>query len=75
MFYAPWCGHCKRLAPDYDRVARAFRDEPGVVIARREPHTHTHTPIHTHTHTHTHPSTHTHTRTRTHTRARARACE
>jgi protein disulfide-isomerase A6 len=33
-FYAPWCGHCKRLAPDYEKVATAFASEPGVVIAK-----------------------------------------
>jgi len=32
-FYAPWCGHCKKLAPDYEKVARAFASEPNVVIA------------------------------------------
>jgi protein disulfide-isomerase A6 len=33
-FYAPWCGHCKRLAPDYEKVAAAFAAEPNVVIAK-----------------------------------------
>jgi protein disulfide-isomerase A6 len=33
-FYAPWCGHCKRLAPDYDKLAQAFITEPNVVIAK-----------------------------------------
>jgi len=33
-FYAPWCGHCKRLAPDYEKVAQAFAAEPNVVIAK-----------------------------------------
>jgi len=33
-FYAPWCGHCKRLAPDYEKVAAAFANEPNVVVAK-----------------------------------------
>eukprot|EP01028_Stygiella_incarcerata_P013162 TRINITY_DN81577_c0_g1_i1.p1 TRINITY_DN81577_c0_g1~~TRINITY_DN81577_c0_g1_i1.p1 ORF type:complete len:578 (-),score=160.91 TRINITY_DN81577_c0_g1_i1:80-1672(-) len=35
-FYADWCGHCKRLAPDYEKVAAYFRDEKpelGLVLA------------------------------------------
>ncbi|KAE8703585.1 putative protein disulfide-isomerase A6 [Hibiscus syriacus] len=32
-FYAPWCGHCKNLAPTYEKVATAFKSEENVVIA------------------------------------------
>ncbi|KAG7014329.1 hypothetical protein SDJN02_24506, partial [Cucurbita argyrosperma subsp. argyrosperma] len=32
-FYAPWCGHCKNLAPIYEKVAAAFKLENDVVIA------------------------------------------
>merc|ERR1712039_928686 len=33
-FYAPWCGHCKRLAPEYENVGKAFEDVESVVIAK-----------------------------------------
>lgn len=33
-FYAPWCGHCKSLAPVYEKVARAFENEKNVVVAK-----------------------------------------
>jgi len=33
-FYAPWCGHCKKLAPDYEKVGQSFEGESNVVIAK-----------------------------------------
>jgi len=33
-FYAPWCGHCKRLAPEYEAVGEAFSGVDSVVIAK-----------------------------------------
>jgi protein disulfide-isomerase-like protein len=32
-FYAPWCGHCKKLAPDYEKLAKIFHSEPDIIIA------------------------------------------
>ncbi|KAI9734466.1 MAG: Protein disulfide-isomerase erp38 [Claussenomyces sp. TS43310] len=33
-FTAPWCGHCKSLAPIWETVASDFANEPSVVVAK-----------------------------------------
>ncbi len=33
-FYAPWCGHCKQLAPVYEQLGGVFEGEASVVIAK-----------------------------------------
>ncbi|CAK9139128.1 unnamed protein product [Ilex paraguariensis] len=33
-FYAPWCGHCKKLAPDYEKLGASFKKAKSVLIGK-----------------------------------------
>jgi len=33
-FYAPWCGHCKKIAPVWEELAKDLQHVPSLVIAK-----------------------------------------